>query len=73
MGADETRTQALINDALIMAQSLKFDVMNCLTLQDNSCLLDVLKFGKGDGELNYYMYNYRCRDVPSKDLGLVML
>ncbi len=39
----------------------------------NGSVLEPLKFGRGDGQLNYYMYNYRVRDLPATDLSLVML
>lgn len=58
LGKDPERNQAIVNDALIMAQSLGFDVMNCLDLLSNSTFLNELKFGRGDGELHYYMYSW---------------
>lgn len=36
----------------------RFDVFNCLNIMENSQFLQELKFGVGDGILNYYMYNY---------------
>ena len=49
--------------ALLFAKDLvpdgtKFDVFNCLNIMDNMKFLQELKFGIGDGILNYYMYNY---------------
>ncbi|CAG8828220.1 8499_t:CDS:2, partial [Gigaspora rosea] len=29
-----------------------------------------LKFGPGDGYLNYYMYNWRCKDMDSGKVGV---
>ena len=48
---------------LIFAKELtpdgtKFDVFNCLNIMQNREFLQELKFGVGDGVLNYYMYNY---------------
>jgi glycylpeptide N-tetradecanoyltransferase len=40
---------------------------------DNAQFLDELKFGIGDGNLNYYIYNWRCTEFPPADLGLVLL
>lgn len=37
----------------------KFDVFNALTLLDNPTFLEEQKFGAGDGQLHYYLYNYR--------------
>ncbi|KAF8310050.1 uncharacterized protein EI90DRAFT_2957485 [Cantharellus anzutake] len=53
------RLQQLIGEALIIAQKAGFDVFNALTLMDNALFLEDLKFGPGDGYLNYYLYNYR--------------
>ncbi|KAI9354523.1 Myristoyl-CoA:protein N-myristoyltransferase, N-terminal domain-containing protein [Zopfochytrium polystomum] len=72
-GADASRTQALLKDALIQARRLDFDVFNCLDIMHNAAALKELKFGVGDGRLHYYLYNYRCRDVAPADLGLVLL
>ena len=34
---------------------------------------DMLKFGKGDGVLNYYLYNWRCPTMIPAKIGLVPL
>ncbi|CAG8725304.1 7908_t:CDS:1, partial [Dentiscutata heterogama] len=49
------------------------DVFNCLDLMDNKLFIEDLKFGPGDGYLNYYMYNWRCKDMDSGKVGVVML
>ena len=36
------------------------------------CLKE-LKFGIGDGHLQYYMYNWRCPSIKSSQVGLVLL
>ncbi|KAL4077148.1 acyl-CoA N-acyltransferase [Scleroderma yunnanense] len=63
-GAEESgnlkkRLVQLIGDALIIANHAKFDVFNAVTLMDNMCFLEDLKFGAGDGLLNFYLYNWR--------------
>jgi glycylpeptide N-tetradecanoyltransferase len=40
---------------------------------DNSAFLDELLFGKGDGHLQYYLYNYRLNTIQPQELGLVLL
>lgn len=59
----KTRLNGLINDALILAKKFKFDVFNALTLQDNSLFLAEQKFGGGDGQLHYYLYNYNANPI----------
>ncbi|KAF9052854.1 N-myristoyl transferase [Panaeolus papilionaceus] len=77
------RLIALIGDALIIANEAKFDVFNALTLMDHVPILPDLKFGVGDGFLNFYLYNWRTAslagmsaegNVPAgRGLGVVML
>ena len=42
---------------------------------DNTVFLQDLKFGHGDGLLNFYMYNYQLKDsyVDPKSLGTVLV
>ncbi|KXN86917.1 Glycylpeptide N-tetradecanoyltransferase [Leucoagaricus sp. SymC.cos] len=76
------RLEALVTDALVVASGAKFDVFNALTLMDNVSFLKDLNFGLGDGNLNFYLYNWRTAplagaiptDVPAgKGVGVVML
>lgn len=71
-----TRTPLLqlMNDALIVAKKKDYDVFNALDIMQNESFLKDLKFGPGDGQLHYYLYNYRIKDAlnPSQ-LGLVLL
>ncbi|KZO97861.1 N-myristoyl transferase [Calocera viscosa TUFC12733] len=53
------RLYELVGDALIIARDAEFDVFNALTLMDNWSFLEDHKFGKGDGLLNFYLYNWR--------------
>lgn len=41
----------------------KFDVFNALTLLDNPLFLSEQKFGPGDGQLHYYLFNYKCAPI----------
>jgi len=52
-----------------MAVKLGFDVFNALTLLDNSLFLEELKFGGGDGHLNYYLFNYRAMPIAGGTNG----
>ncbi|PVH84072.1 N-myristoyl transferase [Cadophora sp. DSE1049] len=57
------RLNELMNDALILAKKYKFDVFNALTLLDNTLFLEDQKFGAGDGQLHYYLYNYNTNAI----------
>ncbi|KAI0780696.1 N-myristoyl transferase [Trametes elegans] len=87
-GAEESgrlkkRLEELVGDALVIADKAEFDVFNALTLMDNVSFLQDLKFGQGDGLLNFYLYNWRTAPlagvtsvdgVPAgKGVGVVML
>jgi len=45
--------------ALIVAKKNDFDVFNALDIMDNSSFLKELNFSPGDGNLHYYLYNWR--------------
>ena len=38
-------------------------MFNALTLLDNPLFIEQQKFGAGDGQLHYYLYNYRTAPV----------
>lgn len=62
----------LMSDALVLAKKLDFDVFNALDLMENVDFLEKLKFGIGDGNLQYYIYNWRSPQMSSKEVGLVL-
>jgi glycylpeptide N-tetradecanoyltransferase len=83
-GRLQRRLLDLIGDALVIAEQAHFDVFNALTLMDNSSVLTELKFGQGDGFLNYYLYNWRTAPMEGvnaiaggqgvgRGVGVVML
>lgn len=49
------------------------DVFNMLNVMENETLVKDLKFGIGDGNLQYYIYNWNCPTMESKEIGLVLL
>ncbi|RVX05499.1 Glycylpeptide N-tetradecanoyltransferase 1 [Vitis vinifera] len=64
----------LMNDALIIAKQKDYDVFNALDVMQNESFLKELKFGPGDGQLHYYLYNYRLQNgLKPMELGLVLL
>ncbi|GAA6021320.1 hypothetical protein JCM8202_003568 [Rhodotorula sphaerocarpa] len=75
------RLKALMADALVVVAKNGFDVLNSLTIQDNVLFLEDLKFGKGDGFLHYYLYNYATKPIAGgvdaseggSGIGVVML
>jgi glycylpeptide N-tetradecanoyltransferase len=62
-----------MHDALVSAKMLNFDVFNALDLMENKTFLQNLKFGIGDGNLQYYLYNWRCPNMIPENVGLILL
>lgn len=63
----------LMRDSLILARNMHVDVYNALDLMENRSFLEDLKFGAGDGNLQYYLYNWKCPEISSPETGLVLL
>eukprot|EP00406_Dinophysis_acuminata_P010340 CAMPEP_0179234854 /NCGR_PEP_ID=MMETSP0797-20121207/13104_1 /TAXON_ID=47934 /ORGANISM="Dinophysis acuminata, Strain DAEP01" /LENGTH=488 /DNA_ID=CAMNT_0020942047 /DNA_START=111 /DNA_END=1577 /DNA_ORIENTATION=- len=63
----------LMLDALILAKAESFDVFNALNVMENESFLKELKFGIGDGFLQYYLYNWKCPKIEPSGIGLVLL
>lgn len=63
----------LMQDALILAKREEFDVFNALNVMENEHFLKELKFGIGDGFLQYYLYNWRSPKIEPSNIGLVLL
>ena len=63
----------LMEDGLICARNCGVEVLNCLDLMDNNSFLRDLKFGPGDGKLQYYLYNYASPELEPKEVGLILL
>lgn len=68
----KTKWVDLMQDALITAKNEGFDVFNALDLMENQEFLGPLKFGIGDGNLQYYLYNWKCPSIPPNKIGLVL-
>jgi len=62
----------LIKDMLIVAKQKGHDVFNALDLMNNQTFLKDLKFGMGDGNLHYYLYNFKCPEMSENQVGLVL-
>mmetsp|Transcript_529 Transcript_529/g.982 ORF Transcript_529/g.982 Transcript_529/m.982 type:complete len:418 (-) Transcript_529:1143-2396(-) len=70
---DVTRMENVMRDLLIEARNVGCDVFNALDVMENKSFLKDLKFHIGDGELNYYLYNWKCPRIEPEENGLVML
>ncbi|EGR30518.1 n-myristoyltransferase 2, putative [Ichthyophthirius multifiliis] len=72
--ATVTPLTQLIENALILAKKYDFDVFNALNLMDNQNFLEELKFSPGDGNLHYYLYNWRIGNkMEANQLGMVLV
>lgn len=63
--ANTVTMEELVKASLIIAKQKDFDVFNALDILDNDGLLKQLKFGVGDGNLHYYLYNWRVPEFKS--------
>lgn len=50
-----------------------FDVFNALDLMENKTFLEKLKFGIGDGNLQYYLYNWKCPSMGAEKVHFPMI
>ncbi|CAG2109844.1 unnamed protein product [Medioppia subpectinata] len=62
----------LMQDVLTVAKNAGYDVFNALDLMDNKEFLEKLKFGIGDGNLQYYLFNWKCPPLSSEKIALVL-
>lgn len=60
---------------MALAAGKGYDVFNALDLLENHSFLKDLKFGIGDGALQYYLYNWRMGAAPitAGETGLILL
>ena len=70
--ATQTPWVDLMQDALIVAKNIGFDVFNALDVMDNKDFLEKLKFQIGDGFMQYYFYNWKCPHMDTNQVGLVL-
>ncbi len=63
----------LMQDLLILARDSGADVFNALDLMDNEPTFEPLKFGQGDGHLQYYLFNWKVPEVQPREIGIVLL
>jgi glycylpeptide N-tetradecanoyltransferase len=70
----DNKLHELIKAALLKAKEEGFDVFNALDIFENATFLEELKFGQGDGNLNYYLYNWNINNrlFPAQ-IGIVLV
>lgn len=55
-----------------LERSNKCDVLNCLKIEENTGKeFESLGFLKGEGNLNYYLFNWRVPEVPLSENGFI--
>ncbi|KAH9247035.1 hypothetical protein BASA81_015373 [Batrachochytrium salamandrivorans] len=66
--------QDLYANLLIEAQKQDMDVFNALDLMKNRPCFEPLKFGIGDGNLHYYLFNYSMgKPCDAPEVGIVLV
>ena len=71
--ANSVSFEELMRNALIIAKQKNFDVYNALDIMDNDTVLKELKFGVGDGNLHYYLYNWRIPELKPSQIGITLV
>ncbi|CAF1206782.1 unnamed protein product [Adineta steineri] len=71
--ATRTSLSDLINDCLVQAYKSDCDVFNATDVMDNKTFFKKLQFSAGDGNLQYYIYNWQCPRINSEKIGLILL
>ena len=61
----------LMSDALVLSKMKGLSMFKALNLMEKKSFLEKLKFGIGDGNLQYYLYNWKCPSMKSKKVGLL--
>lgn len=69
----KTPLNLLVRAALVLAANSDHDVFNCLSIMDNKEFLEDLKFGPGNGNLMFYLYNYAIPTMKPEELGMVLV
>lgn len=65
--------EEIMKNALILARNDKFDVFNALDIMDNKKVFEELRFGMGNGNLYYYLYNWNLSKIDPKKVGIVLV
>ena len=63
----------LFESVIILAKKNDCDVFNCLNIMNNSTIFEKLKFVKGNGDLNYFIYNWRYKQIEPIKIGLIFV
>ena len=71
------RYEGVTSETHIMAAQLLLSNINpnkvYQHVYENKSFIQPLIFGAGDGNLQYYLYNWKCPEMKSNDVGLVLL
>ncbi|XP_039547098.1 glycylpeptide N-tetradecanoyltransferase 1b isoform X2 [Pimephales promelas] len=62
----------LMEDTLIICKARGFDVFSAMDVMDNKAFLEPLKFRMGEVHKQYYLYNWRCPEISSDKVGVVL-
>ena len=70
---DKYTITQLQRNANILAKQKNYDVFNALDIHNNSEFFEELKFGVGDGNLHYYLYNWRVNKLNPGQCGITLV
>lgn len=62
----------IMSEILLITKQEGFDVLTTLDIMDNSKFLKDNKFASSNTELKYYLYNWRCKEIPKEKIGVIL-
>ncbi|KAI3651642.1 hypothetical protein MP228_002945 [Amoeboaphelidium protococcarum] len=65
--------EALFENQMIYGASTGIDVFNCLKSMGRDEALENLKFAGGQGNLNFYLYNYKCPQISADKQAFMII
>lgn len=71
--ADHLQLSQCYASVLLEAAKLGFDLFNATDVMENRKMFDDCQFGPGDGELFFYLYNWKLKYLPPDQIGVVLL
>jgi glycylpeptide N-tetradecanoyltransferase len=68
---DLDKIPSLIESVVSISKDIGFDVLNCLNIMNNHVFIDRLGFIPGDGELCYYLFNWKTNPLEPEQIGVL--
>lgn len=71
--SNEETIYTIMRYIITLSKEIGCDVVDCINIHENSDIVDSLKFDKGTGELNYYLYNWKTPYMEPQNMGKMFI